>query len=259
VALQEVQQNANAGILEHAVSGASALKPQARDTAVRRLLKRKSTRREKQWVPFYERMWFLAGCAALVLGLCTWAFWPASEEQLFAKAEGLMASGERVQWMEAREIYRKLLAKFPDGVHAEQARQHLEQIEMKSAQIRMETSLRFGRPGKTEGERRYAKAWEREEAGELPEALALYEELIEKVDANGDDAPFVKLARQQIEKLKPAVALAAAAEKSPDAAPASAKPDGDTVPTSSAIAPGAGDAFPAGAAPVASPGNDPSL
>ena len=257
VALQEVRQNFIAGIVEHAVSGSSALKSQAGNTDVRRLLRRKSTsRREKQWVPVYERGWFLGACAALVIGLCTWALWPASEEQLFAKAEVLMASGERSQWLEARERYLEpLLARFPEGKHAPQARHYLEQIEMKSAQARVELNLRLGRRGRTEGERRYGEAWELEQDGELAEALAAYEEVLEEVDAKGEDAPYVKLAGQQIEKVKPALALAAAAEKQElDAAsPETSAENG--APTQDTPAPPAADVptIPAVTVPVVSP------
>jgi hypothetical protein len=258
VALQEVRENENAGIVEHAVSGASALRAQVGDTAIKRLLGRKSSsRRQAQWVPFYERVWFLAGCAALVIGLCTWAFWPASEEQLFANAEKLMASGDRVQWQQARESYLEpLLKRFPDGQYATQARQYIEQIDMKNAQARVELNLRLGRRGKTEGERRYATAWELEQDGELADALAAYEEVLEKVEAKNGDAVFVKLAQQQIDKLRPAVALAAAAEKqATEDAAAAAVPAENSAPLQTPLTlPGTVDRFPAGhAVPISSP------
>ncbi len=253
VALKEVRENVNQGIVQHAVSGASALRPQAGDTAIKHLLRRKSSkRRPSQWVPIYERVWFLAGCAALVIGLCTWAFWPASEEQLFAKADVLMATGDRAQWGEARQIYLKLLEKFPDGQYAEQARQHLDQIEMKNAQARVELNVRLGRRGKTEGERRYAAAWELEQDGELADALTAYEEVLEKVDAKSDDAVFVKLAQQQIEKLKPALALAAAAEKQASHEASAGTQSDSTPPQPPLTLPGAVDRPPGHAVPTSS-------
>jgi hypothetical protein len=239
------------------VSGASALRPQAGDTDVRRLLRRKSSsRRETQWLPFYERVWFLAGCAALVIGLCTWAFWPASEEQLFAKAEVLMASADRVQWQQARESYLEpLLKRFPDGQHAEQARRYIEQIDMKNAQARVEFNLRLGRRGKTEGERRYADAWELEQDGELPDALAAYQEVLAKVEGKGEDAPYLKLAQQRIEMLKPAIALAAAAAKQASDTPEAGGATGeDANPSQEPFAlPESGNQLPSQAVPVSSP------
>jgi hypothetical protein len=231
VALQEVREKVNQGIVQHAISGASALQAQAGNTDVKRLLKRKSSRRQKQWVPFYERVWFLTTCAALVVALCTWAFWPASEEQLFAKAQPLMASGDRVDWQEAREKYLEpLLKRFPDGQYAVQARQYIEQIDLKNAQARVDLNLRLGRRGKTEGEHLYGRAWELEQDGDLPEALAAYEELLEAVDPKGEDAPFVKLAQQQIARLKPAIALAAAAENPPTEAQSAEVPQQEAQP-----------------------------
>ncbi len=259
VALQEVKQHAQRGIVGHAMSApTSALRPQAQDTAIKRLLRRKtSSKRKDHWVPVYERAWFLAGCAALVVALCTWAFWPASEEQLFAEAEVLMASNERTQWQTARDKYLvPLLEKYPNGSHAPQARQYLERIELKSAQTRVELNLRLGRRGKTAGERRYAEAWALEQDGELPEALAAYQEAIAKVDAQGEDASFVKLAQQRVDELKPAVALATAAEQQ-NAAISPREPDpaptlpGDIQPE---------DSSPLHATPTAaSPGSAPPL
>jgi hypothetical protein len=191
----------------------------------------------------------------LVIGLCTWAFWPASEEQLFAKAEALMATGDRTQWQTARDNYLEpLLKRFPDGKHAEQARTYLEQIELKTAQARMELNLRLGRRGKTEGERRYAEAWALEQDGELPDALAVYEELVEKVEPKGDDALYVKLAQQQIATLKPAVALAAAAEKQAPPTEESSNGGGKVQPSEAIESPpSAVPAIPAATTPATSP------
>lgn len=214
-ALHEVRRNAHTGIVEHAVSGSSALKSQVGDTAIKRLLKRKSAPRpEREWIPFYERVWFLSGCAALMIALCTWALWPASEEQLFAKADALMSTQDRDQWRTAREDYLEpLLKRFPESKHAAQARQYLERIELAEAQARAESPLRRNRRDRPAGERLYAQGWELEQDSKLSEALAVYQELVEQVEPKGEDAPFVILAQQQIATLKPAVALAAAAEK----------------------------------------------
>jgi hypothetical protein len=93
----------------------------------------------------------------------------------------------------------------------------------------MENNLKLGRPGKSEGERRFAKAWELEQDGDLVEALAAYQTVIAEVEPKGDDALYLKLAQQQIDKLKPAVALAASAQQAASdssAAESTSTPDG---------------------------------
>jgi hypothetical protein len=71
----------------------------------------------------------LAVCLVLLIVPVAWLLWPASEQELFAKAEQLMASDDRDRWQEAKNDYLKpLLRRFPDGEHAAAAQGYLDRI-----------------------------------------------------------------------------------------------------------------------------------
>ncbi len=208
VALRETREKVEArtGLAQHAVSGrASALQIPQKNTDVKRLLRRKSARKETA-SPIYERPWFLAICVALLLLPVGWAFWPASEGELFAKAEQLMASDDRSQWQDAKRWYLDPLVKrFPNGEHFAQVQDYLDRIEIDKAETRLQMNLRFGREGKSEGERRFVEAKRFEDFGDRLTALERYRNLAEQLKDSEADRPFVKLAEREIlrlEKLK---------------------------------------------------------
>jgi hypothetical protein len=229
VALDEIKEKAavGAGVVQHAVKGASsALRAPDGHSEVRRLLKPKTKKRPRQeWVPFYERAWFLASCAALVVALVTWAFWPASEEHLFAKAEALMQSDNPADWQAARENYiEPLLERFPAGKFTAQAEGFIDKIDIEQAKRRFEVNQRLGREPRAVVERRYLDAWRKREEGDPQAALEKYQELIADFPVKGDDAPFVKLARQQVALLEAELA-AIAAQQAKEPASDKSQPD----------------------------------
>jgi hypothetical protein len=221
VALDEVKEKTalGAGVAQHAVRGSSsALRVPEGDTEVRRLLKPKAKKRPtQQWVPFYERVWFMAACAAVAVALVAWAFWPVSEEYLFANAQSLMASDNPADWQTARERYiDPMLQRFPTGKFAAQANGFIDKIDIEQARRRFEVNQRLGRDPRNVVERRYLQAWRKYEEGDPQAALEEYQRLVADFPATGDDAPFVKLARAQIAAIQAelaTIAARAAAEK----------------------------------------------
>ena len=125
VAFDEVRQKVRQqeSFVTHTLAGATTASSTADGKALKELVggKPKKKRKQKQ-VPFYERGWFLAGCLAALIGGVTWALWPASESELYAAAEPLMASDDPTDWATARDEYLvPLVERFPDGKHTEQA------------------------------------------------------------------------------------------------------------------------------------------
>ncbi len=222
------------GVLEHSVSGLSPLQPAVDKQEARRLLgrdpdplattssssrrgsrgssgksSRKAPRRRvgsSQPTPVYERPWFLAGCLLILLtGLGFWLWWPPNPESMLRRADKLMQSDDRYEWAKARRWYLEpLMKRFPDSPYVERARRHIDKLEMDAAERRMRFHARLGREAESEGERLYAEALQYEQFGDPPTAGEKYASLIQLLDEEGPDRPFVHLARRQLERLQQA-------------------------------------------------------
>jgi eukaryotic-like serine/threonine-protein kinase len=204
VALEETKTKVaeGGGVVAHALSGnASVLRAPRGGGEARKLFGRKR-QKAKARGPFYERLWFLLACIGLLVAGAAWALWPMGEDQLIARAEALMASGDRAAWQEARAEYLEpLLRRFPNGRHAARAREHLDTIEMEQAETRLAFNTRLGREPGSEGERLYADAWRYEQFGDRVTALRKYEGLVSLLSEDGPDRPYVRLARRQRERI----------------------------------------------------------
>lgn len=205
-ALGEARQKAatGAGIAGQAAVGQPSKirvpREKAETQEVRKLLGRKK-KRKKEASPFYERAWFLAACLLVVVGTVAWLAWPAGEEELFAKAEQLMAGTDPLQWKQARENYLEpLLKRFPDSKHAPQARTWIDQIEMAAAERRLTMHEKFGNYD-TEAERLYADARRYEQFGDRVTALEKYRSIPQLIQAEGKERPYVKLAERRASEL----------------------------------------------------------
>jgi hypothetical protein len=205
-ALREVQEKvaAGAGMAAHAASGGpstlTTLADKQDKTEVRKLIKGKKKKKGKK-APFYERVWFLAACLLLTIGLGVWLRWPASESKLFAQIETMMADNEAIHRYKARELCQELLKRFPQGEHAGQARQFLDSMDMEKAERRLADDLKHGRKPATEGGLLFAEAWNYEQFGDRVTALEKYQGMVDLLPGEGNERPFVNLARRQIAAL----------------------------------------------------------
>lgn len=183
--------------------GASALTA-GYDAKTASLKKKKKKKQEAaRAVPLYERTWFLAVLLAGLLGGITYMVVKSrSEGALFAKAQPHMLGSNPADWVHAEDELKTLLARYPGGEHAQQARLWLDQIEMYRTERRIETNLKLGKDPASEAERLYLMAQQYEKFGDRITALEKYE-AIPKV-LNNDDAnrPYLNLARRQAEKIK---------------------------------------------------------
>ncbi|HUE74436.1 MAG TPA: serine/threonine-protein kinase [Pirellulaceae bacterium] len=211
LALEETKRNmaSGAGVARHALAGISALKVPVDKQEVRRLVhgKRKSRDGDGDDAPLWERPWFLvlslSLLVALLAGVLSIPFWPVSEDRLMARAEKLMASEDPSRWQQAREHYLEpLLERFPNGKHAERAQEHIDTMDMSLAEKRLANRLRLGRELSGEGQRLYAEAKKFEEFGDQATALERYQGIVTLVKPEGEDRPYVLLARRQIARLE---------------------------------------------------------
>lgn len=187
------------------MSGAPSTLSVNRDmTAVRKVLasKKKKKTVEKE-TPLYERAWFLAVCLALLVAGIAWAMWPLSEGEVFRRAEVLMASTDPADWNNARrDFLDPYQERFPDGPHAEQVQEFIDQIEMQQAESRLERNAARGREPTSEGERLYASARRYEKFGDRVTALERYESMLHLLADNEENRAFRNLARRQINQIE---------------------------------------------------------
>ncbi|MBA4030292.1 MAG: serine/threonine protein kinase [Planctomyces sp.] len=161
--------------------------------------KKKKKKKKTAAVPIYERAWFLGTVLAVLLFLATIPFWPASEDQLFAKAEALMKSEETTDWGDAYKLYLlPLKEKFPEGKHAATVQEYIDKVEMHQAERRARTNANKGRDAGSEAERLYIEADRYEKFGDRVTALEKYESMVNLLKDRPQDRPYVMLARQRI-------------------------------------------------------------
>lgn len=191
------------GKTQGATRGAASLPTAVQKAATRR--KKKASRRTS--LPFYENVWFLVGTLVLLVLLSYGIYWwRHREEYLFVHAARLMASEDETQWITARDYYLKpLLARYPKGKRAAQAQEYLEHIELTFLDRQARNRAMRNQPPKSEAERIYVQALEFERFGDRLSAMQRYESLIDlfKEEA-GTEGLFVKLARQQLQKIREA-------------------------------------------------------
>lgn len=145
-------------------------------TTVKEAAGKKKKKKKKDQSPFYEQVWFLATCLVLIASVVAWSLMPASEAKLFAAAESLMRTNDVYKMREAREKYLKpLLNRFPNGAHATQAQEYLDQVEMQM--VEDQARNRKGKP-KTEGEKFYMQAERFQQYGDRVKALEIFQKMI---------------------------------------------------------------------------------
>jgi Protein kinase domain len=207
VALAEAKkkEQSRASVTQHALGGFSSLRMPADKQEARKLFAAKKAHLEHapEGTPFWERPWFLAVTLLSLLVLLgvgiAFAMRPMSEQQLIREADTLMASKNPADWRQAEDMYLKpLLTRFPNSEYAPHAKEHLDTIAMSQAENHARTLQRLGRTPTHEGERLYSEALRFEQFGDRVTALDKYQAMVNVLPAEGDDRPFVLLAKRQI-------------------------------------------------------------
>lgn len=208
VKLEEVKQHVaeRESIARQTVVGGGGITIKTDQDELSRILgkgkKKRRKKRKREFVPFYERAWFLAVCLAAVVGLITWGVWPQSEAELYAEVQPLMASSEVDDWYDAEYDIKNLLERFPDGAHADEAREWLDRIEMDRHEKSAERRANMGREPQSEAERIYMEAQQYQRFGDRLTALEKYEGMQSLFEGDEAARPFVNLARREAHKIK---------------------------------------------------------
>lgn len=209
MALEEVTAKvaSQESVVTHAASGSPTamtmfeLNPDLKKTL--RKGTRKKKRRRRETGPFWERTWFLVLCLVILLGGFTWFIWPANEQQLWASAQPLMASGDMVLERDAVEKFLKpLIERFPDGEHAEEARSFIRTVEVNRLRRRLINNARLNREPDNEAERLFRRAWKFEQFGDRISALEIYESMHVLLREREGFEEFVELASLQIADIR---------------------------------------------------------
>jgi serine/threonine-protein kinase len=169
---------------------------------VTRAQSQKKKKKRKAADPIWQRWWFMTACLIALIGGVTWAAWPPSESELYARVQAtLQASGED-QIYKAEADLKRLASRFPEGEHAKEVTRWLEDIDAIQAEKNLETRLRFGKDPVTEGERLWVEAKQYERFGDRPTALERYDNMQKVLGNSPEDKPFRSLARRQGEKIR---------------------------------------------------------
>ena len=208
LALAEVRKRAaeGIGVAQHATSGFSALRVDVDKAEAEALLgKVKDDERPSSddGTAFYERSWFLILMLVLMAAATIWYLQPLSEGELRARAEQLMATGDRTSMGKAKDQYlEKLVRDYPEGEHAQWASEQIELVEMMEAEHQLNLKLSRGGKPSSEGERLYAAARNYEQFGDAATALEKYKALATLLEDEPSQRPFVNLARRQVAQIK---------------------------------------------------------
>ena len=208
LALREVRRRAAAGtgVAEHASAGFSPLAIPADRAEARALLGRAADadpEKVDDGAPFYEKAWFLLTSLLLLVGVAAWLLWPPSEATLRRKAEEMLAAGSRTSISQARSLYLdQMLRRFPDGQHADWAREQIDHVEMVEAEHALSVRLKQNLPLRNEGEKRFAEALQYEQFGDNATAIDKYHSIVELLGDQPEYRPYVRLARRQIGRIE---------------------------------------------------------
>ncbi len=210
LALREVRRRAaeGTGVAEHVSAGFSPLQVQADSKEARELLGKAAQDLEKPpepKQPFWERAWFLALLVLTLMGFIGWVLWPPNEDELRARAEKLLAEGGRIKMVQAKnQCLYPILRRFPDGQHADWARDQIDQVEMEEAEHALSVKIRRGLKLRNESERLYAEAQRYEQFGDPSTAIDKYRSIITLFDGDEEHRTFVNLARRQVAQIEAA-------------------------------------------------------
>jgi len=172
-------------------------------TSTQKKKKRKKRDAETAKVPFYEQTWFLGTVLGVILFAVTLVvIRNRSEATLFSRAEKYMLQPKESEWIYAEQSLKTMLARYPEGVHAAQGREWLDQIEMYRTENRIETRLKLGKDPESEAERLYLAAGQYEKFGDRLTTLEKYEAMPKVIAMNDQNRPYLNLARRKAEKIK---------------------------------------------------------
>lgn len=214
VRLDEVRQKV-AEQAEHAktraVEAANATVPDSTQNVKR---KKKKKLAPGEFVPVWERGWFLGLCLAGVVGLIAWLAWPEGLQAKHARLQEVMKVSnfdaitdfgevpEYSNWLAVKDDIESILAKHPDTPEATDARRWKDMIDMVREDRQSQRSNLKQDDPKTEAEKLYVKARSYEKFGDSYTAIEQYESMQTLLESDEESRPYLNLARHRAELIK---------------------------------------------------------
>jgi serine/threonine protein kinase len=195
-----------ASMAEHTVTGEPTnislnTESQSGTDEAKNLLKRRKKKKVDN-SPLWEQTWFLASCLGGLALLITYLMWPLGEDALYARAEVLMKSEELQTRQKAKSEYLdEMLRRFPDGKHAESAKEFLENLETDRAEDLLMAKIKKKRVTE-EIEKQFEEAYNFERFGDRVSAIETYESLATFYRDQEKAAPICNLARRRVAELQ---------------------------------------------------------
>ena len=205
--IKKIDRNKKAAVAQ--VSGGFNPLTAGRDKSeARKLLNRKKAKNKKEnGIPFYERASFLAVCLIFVIGLLTYALWPASAQKLFDKGVALVESDEPSDWASGRAVLRKVARR-----NDPQLRSLAESYILKSQRHSLVNQAKSGRktPLQSEHVHDFIDAYHLEAESKLDDALAGYKEILDDLDEDEQKREHIAVeVKMRIERQENYLALPA--------------------------------------------------
>lgn len=209
MALEETQKNMaeGLGVAEHASGGASALRmgqdrEEARNLLGRNKKKKKERAPRKQAdVPFYENVWFLIGSLVVLVLAVVIMMIPPSEAKLWQGAQPLLEKRTRADTRRAIDRYLKpMLARFPEGKHAEDAQHYVDDFAIETIEKRMRLNIRMNREPQAANELKLMFPWRYVVFGDMQKAKEECQRFLEQVDDIEKNRILRKIAKRQVDR-----------------------------------------------------------
>ncbi|MEZ6056913.1 MAG: serine/threonine-protein kinase [Planctomycetaceae bacterium] len=190
------------------VGGASALTRKEGDPALTKLIGKKKGSKSKSptdYTPWYEKMWFLGGALALLLGVAVWGLWPKSEARTYEDLkQAIAAAPEQGADVTAyEEDIREFLTRFPETTHAGEAQGWLDDAAVIEADRHATSTAKWNRNPRNEGERLYLEARTYENTGDRVTALTKYRAIHSLFQGHAELKAYSELARRRIAEIEP--------------------------------------------------------
>lgn len=159
--------------------------------------KKKKKQQTTTNTPFYERIWFLGTCLAVMIGLIIWGLIPEGEDACFARLQSYMDTPVPTKWIEAEQEINRFRSRYPNSPRLEQVNKWDDQIDMYRVEKALDRNMKAGRDPVGEAEKLYVEALQFERFGDRMSALEKYEAMPKLLEPNDENKPYLGLAERQ--------------------------------------------------------------